>query len=224
MTEKIIALDIETANLDMKQEGLEFSNPKGWRTACVCVYDSVTQEEHFYVEDEYVLTVLNDGLKTRFRKRVKNIYFLSQDLERWFESGYTLLTHNGTNFDVPILRKSIDEGGGSCERVFGKSFPHIDMSHSLYQMTTFRYKLQHLVKGMLGEERSKLMDAALAPVEWNKGNYHSVLEYCIMDCILNLEVFTECASQGEIRAIGTWEYPTVPFEEFQQFCELVYPH
>jgi hypothetical protein len=37
-------------------------------------------------------------------------------------------------------------------------------------MVGFSFKLQHLVKGMLGEERSKLMDAALAPVEWDKGD------------------------------------------------------
>ena len=30
---KVIALDIETANLDMDAEGLAFDNPKGWKTA-----------------------------------------------------------------------------------------------------------------------------------------------------------------------------------------------
>jgi len=221
--DKIIALDIETANLDMKKERLDFGNPKGWRTACVCVYDSVSQEEHFYVADETAMTILNDGFD-KFRKRVKNIYYLASDLERWFEKDYTLLTHNGTNFDIPILKKPIDEGGGSCGLVFSSPFSHIDMSHSLKEMTGFRFKLQHLVKGMLGEDRSKLMEAELAPVEWAKGRLSSVLEYCIQDCILNYEVFTECASQGEIRAVGTWDYPTVSFEDFQQFCELVYPH
>ena len=35
---RYIALDIETANLDMEAEGLEFGNPKGWKTSCVCLY------------------------------------------------------------------------------------------------------------------------------------------------------------------------------------------
>ena len=218
MEDKIIALDIETANLDMQKEGLDFSNPEGWRTSCVAVYDSFTKEEHFYVEDESALTILNDGhFPFQFRKRVKNICYLASDLERWFETGYTLLTHNGTNFDIPILMKSIDTGGASCKIVFTSPFPHIDMSFTLKQMTGFRFKLQHLVKGMLGEDRSKLMDAEFAPVEWANGQYTYVLEYCIQDCILNYEVFTECASQGEIRAIGTWDYPTVSFADFENF-------
>ena len=66
---------------------------------------------------------------------------------------------------------------------------------------------------MLGEDKSKLMDAKFAPVEWDNGNYKSVMDYCISDCILTYEVFTECAKQGEIRANGNYgEYPIVSFD------------
>ena len=219
MDEMIIALDIETLNLDMEKEGLSFDNPAGWTTSCVCIYDAYFQEEFYYVQDDFIRSLLNSNRSlNKLERTVREMKYLSQDLEGWFKDGYSLLTHNGTNFDIPILKKSIEDGGGSCESVFESDFKHIDMSHSLKQMTTFRYKLQHLVKGMLGEERSKLMEAQFAPVEWDKGNYAYVIQYCIQDCILNYEVFTECASQGEIRAIGDiWDYPVVPFTEFENF-------
>ena len=37
---KVIALDIETKNLDMESEGLDFGNPEGWKTSCVSIWDS----------------------------------------------------------------------------------------------------------------------------------------------------------------------------------------
>ena len=52
-----IALDIETANLDMEAEGLQFGNPKGWKTSCVCIYDFWIDEGveqgmgYFYADD-----------------------------------------------------------------------------------------------------------------------------------------------------------------------------
>ena len=53
---KVIALDIETANLDMEAEGLKFDDPQGWKTAVVCVhvapYHSVADPMDFiYVAD-----------------------------------------------------------------------------------------------------------------------------------------------------------------------------
>ena len=171
MDEKIIALDIETLNLDMEKEGLSFDNPAGWTTSCVCIYDAYFQEEFYYVQDDFIRSLLNSNRSlNKLERTVREMKYLSQDLEGWFNDGYSLLTHNGTNFDIPILKKSIEDGGGSCESVFESDFKHIDMSHSL-TTDTFRYKLQHLVKGMLGEERSKLMEAQFAPVEWDKGNY-----------------------------------------------------
>ena len=39
---RIIALDIETANLDMEAEGLKFDDPTGWKTAVVCIHNTYT--------------------------------------------------------------------------------------------------------------------------------------------------------------------------------------
>ena len=34
---KIIALDIETMNLDIKKNNISFNNPKGWEISCLCL-------------------------------------------------------------------------------------------------------------------------------------------------------------------------------------------
>lgn len=214
--EKIIALDIETSNLSMQMESLEFSNPAKWRTSCVGVYDAHQDKEHFYVLDEGIVEVINSD-DNPFRVKVKPIKRLSKDLEEWFNEGYSLLTHNGTRFDIPILKKSIKDGGASCEEIFNSNFKHYDMSYVLKKMTGDRYRLQSLVKAMLGDNKSKLMEAQFAPSQWFKKNYHYVLEYCILDCKLTYEVFTESAKQGEIRATDEYHLRTIKFEDFLNY-------
>ena len=203
MDTKIISLDIETLNLSMADEGLDFNNPAGWAISCVGLYDAHKDEKYMYVSNP-------NSMSCDFA--LYSLEELRRHLEEFFDDGYSLLTHNGTNFDIPILSKLIADGGGSCDSLWDK-ITHYDLSNSLLQLTGKRYKLQHLVKGMLGEDKSKLMDAKFAPVEWDNGNYKSVMDYCISDCILTYEVFTECAKQGEIRANGNYgEYPIVSFD------------
>jgi len=210
---KIISLDIETLNLSMADEGLDFNNPVGWSISCVGVYDAHNDEKYMYVANPKEMLKSYDFVMYSLEE-------LRIHLEEWFDDGYSLLTHNGTNFDLPILSKPIADGGGSCESLWDNS-THYDLSNSLLKLTGKRYKLQHLVKGMLGEDKSKLMEAKFAPVEWDNGNYISVMEYCISDCILTHEVFTECAKQGEIRAIGNYgKYPIVSFDEIIESMTL----
>jgi hypothetical protein len=61
---KVIALDIETANLDMDAEGLSFSNPQGWKTSVVCVYNSHEDKNYIFVgEADYAPAVRKCGGK-----------------------------------------------------------------------------------------------------------------------------------------------------------------
>ena len=109
MDMRIISLDIETANLDMKAEGLSFDNPKGWRTSVVCLHDGVLNITHTYVHpDEY------EEVKKTHDESLGRLYpfdVLEYHLRRKRNEGYTLLTHNGLKFDLPIISKSIKDGG-----------------------------------------------------------------------------------------------------------------
>jgi len=217
MDMRIISLDIETANLDMKAEGLSFDDPKGWRTSVVCLHDGVLNMTHTYVHpDEY------EEVKKTHDKSLGRLYpfdVLEYHLRRKRNEGYTLLTHNGLKFDLPIISKPIKDGGvGGCASLL-KKWPKeqmMDTAAVLTQVTGERYHLNHLIHGLLGENHSKLMDAANAPIQWAEGNHAEVIRYCIDDTQKTLAVFLTAGSEGEFRAIGKDSYRTVPIKEYVQ--------
>ena len=84
------------------------------------------------------------------------------------------------------------------------------MAQYLKKETGIRYRLNHLIHGLLGEEESKLMDAANAPIEWNKGNHEEVIRYCIDDCQKTYRVLMKAQEMGRFTAIGKDEYVDVP--------------
>jgi hypothetical protein len=67
---------------------------------------------------------------------------------------------------------------------------------------------------MLGEDSSKLMDAANAPKEWAKKNYDEVIRYCLDDCRKTLTVYQEAYKTGQFKAVGKEEYVIVPLLEY----------
>jgi|TARA_R110000824_G_scaffold37207_3_gene114490 hypothetical protein len=210
---RIISLDIETTNLDMEAEGLSFDDPKGWRTACVCLHDSVRQITNVYVHPDMVDKVAHEnGYSNLF-----SFEYLQYHLRAKRNEGYTLLSHNGLKFDFPIISKPIKDGGvGGCASLL-KKWPKeamMDTCAVLMEATGERYRLNHLIHGLLGEEQSKLMDAANAPKEWAKGNYEDVIRYCIDDTRKTLAVYLEAGNQGGFRAIGKDIYRPVTNMEF----------
>ena len=208
---KVIALDIETANLDMDAEGLAFDNPKGWQTSVVCVYDSHKDKNYIFVGDaDYAPAVRKCGGKVGL---VYQFDFLHHFLQKWKYDGYLLLTHNGEGFDFPIMSKSVSDGGvGNCKEILEDwpSSQKFDSSLYLKQKTGIRYRLNHLIHGMLGEDQSKLMDAANAPIEWAKGNHEEVIRYCVDDCLKTYNVLIASLDSGYFTAIGKDEY--IPVE------------
>ncbi len=212
---RIVSLDIETANLDMEAEGLAFDDPKGWRTAVVCLHDTVNNLTHTYVHpDEY------EEVKENHDSSVGRIYpfdCLEYHLRRMRNEGYTLLTHNGLGFDLPIISKPIKDGGvGGCASLLEK-WPKSQMMDTcavLTEATGERYRLNHLIHGLLGEDSSKLMDAANAPKEWAKKNYGEVIRYCMDDTQKTVAVFLTAGNEGMFRAIGKDTCRDVSVKEF----------
>jgi len=212
---RIIALDIETANLDMKDEGLSFSDPKGWQTAVVGIHNHYTGFDMVYVADSMLEEVrLNCHLP---RQRIHPFSILPYHLRRWRNEGYLLLTHNGLGFDLPIMSKTTKEGGVGQVKALFEKWPKNQMMDTcavLTEATGVRYRLNHLIHGLLGEDSSKLMDAANAPIQWAKKNYEEVIRYCIDDCRKTCAVYLKAGEEGEFRAIGKEEYRTVPITEY----------
>lgn len=200
---RVIGLDIETSNLDMDADGLSFGDPNGWNTSCVSIYDHHRKATFHYVADPDSLNLSEEPTN------VFPFSFLAHDLEEWFYSGYLLITKNGTDFDLPIIMKSTDEGG--CGEAVArhvslflnapteKELPngtirelqpkHIDICLELREQTGSRHRLQHLIQGTFGSEESKLMDAAEAPENWAAGHHQTVLDYCGADARYTADLF-----------------------------------
>ena len=100
----------------------------------------------------------------------------------------------------------------------------MDTSAVLSKATGERYRLNHLIHGLLGEEQSKLMDAANAPKEWAKGNYEDVIRYCIDDTQKTLAVYLTAGEEGEFRAIGKESYRPVPMIDFLKSWSDMWEH
>ena len=191
---KIIALDIETTNLDMKAEGLSFNEPRGWTTGCVVVYDAWNDLPHYFADVEIP------------QHQIEHFCFplsqLGECLEEYANDGYILLTQNGTLFDLPILAKDLRDGGAGITTQI-ENMVHIDPTQLLMRDTGKRYSLQKLVKGVLGDSASKSMAAALAPVEWAKGHYAEVILYCEQDCRLTAAYFMQAFLDDSIEVTHT---------------------
>ena len=120
---KVIALDIETANLSMRAEGLYFGKPAGWRTSCVCIYDGYEGKGYYFVKDpEVIIQKYNEVMdehpvKEQMFKHLFSFKEMLPMMEDFFNKGYTLITHNGNSFDLPILAKPIKNGGGNLNGI-----------------------------------------------------------------------------------------------------------
>lgn len=200
---KCLVLDIETANLDMDAEGLAFDNPQGWITSCVGIYDVWEGESeginYYYVSDPN--KIMTPELKDY---NLRNMDSLVNTLTQCYDSGYYIVTKNGKGFDLPILSKTLENGGAGLKSIIDKyetADRHIDICMLLRNKYGYRFSLQNLVKGLYGEEESKTMNAAHAPKAWAKGDYQEVLDYCMHDCVLTAKVFFD-APKSNFEAVG----------------------
>ena len=215
---KIIGLDIETMNLDMDEDNLDFDNPEGWKVSCVCIHDHHRKLTYQYLLDPLII---DDIKETDLIYDFEN--FLAWDLEEWFYQGYTLITKNGTTFDIPIISKSIEDGGCGVSRQIDyfleapkiretrygdKELPprHIDICQYLRDASGgYRFSLENLIKGCLGESEGKLMPAAEAPRAWADGDFRRVLEYCSGDAEHTTSIYFFGRREGRVLAVGSKE-------------------
>ncbi len=199
---KAIALDIETANTSMS--GLDFNDPVGWQVSCIGIYDGVQDTAYLYVAN--TAEVMQD-LGADPSMIVQPISNLCADLEQWFKQGFSMITHNGAGFDLPILAKPVQEGGAGCAAVlndFEQGSVHIDTCRWLFQRSGHRVHLADLSRSILGTSPAseKLMPAAEAPQAWAQHRYAQVAKYCIQDCVLTYRAWKMAGVED-----GMWAVP-----------------
>jgi uncharacterized protein YprB with RNaseH-like and TPR domain len=207
---KVISLDIETMNLDLRMENIRFGNPFGWKTSCVCIYDGLEEKGYYYVlnKDKIIQElegVMDDHpVKKQIVDSLYNFSDMESHLEDFFNNDYTLISHNGYSFDLPILSKPISQGGANLKNIlelYTTTNRNIDTCDYLRSLTGYRFKLQNLIKGILGDSESKFMDASYAPKAWNQKKYLQVLGYCMGDSIYTYQVYDKVKDTKGFTAI-----------------------
>jgi hypothetical protein len=193
-------LDIDTANLAL--EGIKFGDPRGWNISVICLTTSpgfkfFGQDEFIFIHTDY-WGILPKEITNDTRTASTQEFDIFMDLV--YELKIPIITHNGDNFDWPIIENSPHRGGtGYFMDDFRKANLLFDTAASLGNLTGgLRFHLQDLLHATLGSDISKTMDAANAPIAWEQGKFTEVIDYCLADCRLTGKMFSAASEDGSI--------------------------
>jgi hypothetical protein len=195
-----LVLDIETANLAL--DGIKFGDPRGWNISVICLTTSPGFK--FFGQDEFIFIhtdfwgILPKEITNDTRTASTQEFDIFMDLV--YELKIPIITHNGDNFDWPIIENSPHRGGtGYFMDDFRKANLLFDTAASLGNLTGgLRFHLQDLLHATLGSDISKTMDAANAPIAWEQGKFTEVIDYCLADCRLTGKMFSAASEDGSI--------------------------
>jgi predicted PolB exonuclease-like 3'-5' exonuclease len=106
--------------------------------------------------------------------------------------GYTLVTWNGTGFDLDILA---EESGmlAQCRRL---AVDHVDMMFHVLCQLGYGVGLDAAARGMNLAGKPEGMSGAVAPVLWAEGRREEVLAYVAQDVRTTLELARACEAGG----------------------------
>jgi hypothetical protein len=121
---------------------------------------------------------------------------LGKALDKYISNGYTVLGHNVKKFDLPILRDSLD--CWTAGDLLSKRELVFDTSVLLKSIIGHAVPLADAVHHTL--KKDKLMQSHDAPIEWRRGQYGKVAEYCLKDAQLVYELWEHGKEEGFIKA------------------------
>lgn len=185
---KMLALDIETANYSHEIGGWGQSHL--FEPTVVATWDG---NEGVVYANESVEKYLPEGtiVKPLHPKAI------GEDLSKHVSEGGMILGHNLKGFDLPIIRDSLD--CWEAKEIMTKSDEQVfDTSALLKGIVGHAVPLSDACYHTLG--KGKLMNSHDAPIEWRKGNYSKVAEYCLKDAELVYELWRHGIDEGVIKA------------------------
>lgn len=197
MTNRFLAFDLEISALipDDAMDWKQF-RPLGITCAATAwISDNGNVEtSEYHSEDDYY-----NPLPRMTRDDCRG---LVQNLRRWVEYGYTLLTHNGVSFDFDILA---EESGLHSECV-ELAMNSVDTCLLMHCLRGFPVGLDAICKGMGIQGKLEGMSGSLAPQMWLDGRYDEVLAYVAQDAKCTLEVALEIKKHRLLRWVSKQGY------------------
>ena len=121
-------------------------------------------------------------------------------LEDAFIDGRFLGGQNILGFDFPVMMNDETLDVKDVIQAFIDTRQVIDTSKYIKDRYNFRVSLKYMAAGSIGGE--KLMDGANAPIEWERGNYQDVIDYCVQDTVLWSDIHRYGVENGYINIGG----------------------
>ena len=188
-TRKYLAFDIETAKVS-PEDGTDWrsSRPLGISCAATLLGDS----------QELLLWHGGDRANPNDRMSQQEAAGLVKYLATQIERGFTLLTWNGTGFDLDILA---EESGllQECRRL---TLAHVDLMFHAFCQLGHGVGLDAAARGMGLAGKLEGISGEMAPVLWAEGKREEVLAYVAQDVRATLELARVCETRGELRWVA----------------------
>ena len=186
---KIVAFDIETANTEESISGdLSSLRPLGITCATALAND---------IDSPFVWHGKSDSGTPTAKMTREEACVLVQDLKELVSKGYTIVTWNGAGFDFDILA----EESGLYSECAQLAIEHIDMLFHVLCALGYRVGLQRAAEGMGLRGKTEGMCGLEAPKKWAAGEYTEVIDYCVQDVRVTLNVALECEKRRTFKWI-----------------------
>jgi hypothetical protein len=114
-------------------------------------------------------------------------------LDTLFSGGYQLVTFNGAGFDFRVLADGCKVTRIAAARL---ARTHIDIFFHLFAKLGYSPGLDALARGAGLGSKTEGMDGAKAPDMWQNGQYQQVIDYCIQDTRLTLQLAQTVIERG----------------------------
>lgn len=162
---------------EVKSPDLEYCD--GWRDfenmgiSCICAYDSFEKRYRVFLKDNFPI----------FQALIDN-----SDL---------LVGFNNIPFDNNLLRANgIHINDDKCYDLLREQWRAAGLGDEFRYPSHVGFSLDATAKANLQE--AKTGSGALAPIQWQRGNYGDVIDYCLMDVTLTSRLFALVRLEGEL--------------------------
>jgi hypothetical protein len=116
------------------------------------------------------------------------------DLADLTSRGYTLVTWNGLGFDLDVLA----EESGKTKECALLAVNHVDMLFHVLCSLGHLISLQRAAEGMHIVGKKAGFSGAVIPAMWAAGRYGEVIDYCIQDARLTLQLAEGCERSQQL--------------------------